>query len=76
MTTQAKAIESATADLRWASAVAEFSLVLSQSEHAGSASYAAALRRARAVLPLMPDDKRSEFIGLIERLTTTRIAQE
>ncbi|AMO69929.1 von willebrand factor A [gamma proteobacterium BDW918] len=54
----------------------EFSLVLSQSEHAGSASYAAALRRARAVLPLMPDDKRSEFIGLIERLTTTRIAQE
>lgn len=76
MTTQAKAIESATADLRWASAVAEFSLVLSQSEHAGSASYAAALRRARAVLPLMPDDKRSEFIALIERLTTTRIAQE
>lgn len=76
MTTRAKAIESATADLRWASAVAEFSLVLSQSEHAGSASYAAALRRARAVLPLMPDDKRSEFIGLIERLTTTRIAQE
>ncbi|WP_373091065.1 von Willebrand factor type A domain-containing protein [Zhongshania sp.] len=76
MTTRAKATESATPDLRWASAVAEFSLVLSQSEHAGSASYAAALRRARAVLPLMPDDKRSEFIGLIERLTTTRIAQE
>jgi Ca-activated chloride channel family protein len=76
MTTRAKATESATPDLRWASAVAEFSLVLSQSEHAGSASYAAALRRARAVLPHMPDDKRSEFIGLIERLTTTRIAQE
>lgn len=76
MTTRAKAVESATPDLRWASAVAEFSLVLSQSEHAGSASYAAALRRARAVLPLMPDDKRSEFISLIERLTTTRIAQE
>jgi len=76
MTTRAKATESATPDLRWASAVAEISLVLSQSEHAGSASYAAALRRARAVLPLMPDDKRIEFIGLIERLTTTRIAQE
>ena len=76
MTTPAKATESATPDLRWASAVAEFSLVLSQSEHAGTANYAAALRRARAVLPLMPDDKRSEFIGLIERLTTTRIAQE
>ncbi len=76
MTTRAKAIESATADLRWASAVAEFSLVLSQSEHAGSAKLNEALRRAKAVLPLMPDNKRIEFIGMIERLTTTRIAQE
>ena len=76
MTTRAKAIESATADLRWAAAVAEVSLVLSQSEHAGSAKLNEALARAKAVLPLMPDDKRSEFIGLIERLTTPRIAQE
>jgi Ca-activated chloride channel family protein len=76
MTTRANAIESATADLRWASVVAEFSLVLSKSEHAGSASFNQALRRAREVLPLMPDDKRSEFIGLIEKLTTTRVAQE
>lgn len=76
MTTRANAIESATADLRWASAVAEFSLVLSKSEHAGSANFGEALRRAREVLPLMPDDKRSEFIGLIEKLTTTRVAQE
>ena len=76
MTTRANTMEAASADLRWAAAVAELSLVLSQSEHAGSANLNDALRRARSVLPLAPDDKRSEFISLIERLTSTRIAQE
>ena len=38
MTTKAKAIEAASVDLQWASAVAELSLLLSESEHAGSSS--------------------------------------
>lgn len=76
MTTRAKLIESATPDLRWAAAVAEFSLVMSQSEYSGSATLHGALRRATTVLPLLPDDKRSEFISLLKILTTPRIAQE
>ncbi|WP_269620510.1 vWA domain-containing protein [Zhongshania sp. BJYM1] len=76
MTTKAKTMAAATADLQWASAVAELSLVLSKSEHAGSASLQGALNRAKSVSYKVTDAKRAEFISLLERLTPTVVAQD
>ncbi|WP_339677999.1 von Willebrand factor type A domain-containing protein [uncultured Zhongshania sp.] len=76
MTTKAKAIEAASVDLQWASAVAELSLLLSESEHAGSSSLQGVLHRAKAVTFKQADAKRAEFIQLIERLTPMVLAQE
>ncbi|MBQ0797246.1 von Willebrand factor type A domain-containing protein [Zhongshania sp.] len=76
MTTKAKAIEAASVDLQWASAVAELSLLLSESEHAGSSSLQGVLHRAKAVTFKQADAKRAEFIQLIERLSPMVLAQE
>ena len=50
----------------FASAVAEFGMLLRNSEHRGSSSYNGLLRRARAAVGSDPRGYRSEFIRLIE----------
>ena len=76
MTTKAKSIAAATPDLQWASAVAELSLLLSKSEHAGSASLHGVLSRAKGVNAKLNDAKRTEFVNLVERLTPRLVAQD
>ncbi|CAA0084087.1 vWA domain-containing protein [Zhongshania aliphaticivorans] len=76
MTTKAKSIETATADLQWASAVAELSLLLSESDHAGSASLHAVLARAKGISAKVNDAKRSEFVKLLEQISPRLLAQE
>ena len=53
-------------DFRFASAVAEFALLASGSEHRGSASYAALLERARGARGEDRDGARAEFVRLAE----------
>ncbi|MBM4187935.1 MAG: DUF3520 domain-containing protein [Gemmatimonadetes bacterium] len=63
---------SASADFRFAAAVAEFGMLLRNSEFKGKASYGSVLAQARAARG--PDDEgyRSEFIRLVE--TAARLA--
>ena len=55
----------ATANLQWASAVAEFAMILRDSPHKGNASYSAVLKRAKKYLGEDPDGKRAEFLTLV-----------
>ena len=57
-------------DLRFASAVAEFALLLRQSEHRGSASYEQVLALARGARGDDPEGYRGEFIGMVETART------
>jgi len=56
-----------TANLGFASAVAEFGMLLRGSAHAGQASYAAVIDRARRYAGDDRDGYRAEFIGLAKR---------
>ena len=56
-----------TANLGFASAVAEFGMLLRGSPHAERASYAAVIDRARRYSGDDRDGYRAEFIGLVER---------
>jgi len=56
-----------TANLGFASAVAEFGMLLRGSPHAGRASYGAVIDRARRYSGDDRDGYQSEFIGLVER---------
>jgi Ca-activated chloride channel family protein len=55
-----------TANLGFASAVAEVGMLLRKSKHAPSASYEAAIARARMFRQTDPDGYRAEFIKLAE----------
>ncbi|UOQ73220.1 vWA domain-containing protein [Hymenobacter cellulosilyticus] len=61
------AIEQASDNFRLAVAVAEFGLLLRQSEHRGQASYRAALGRAQSVRGRDADGSRREFVELVQR---------
>ncbi|NNF57491.1 MAG: VWA domain-containing protein [Rhodothermaceae bacterium] len=58
--------EQASESFRWAAAVAEFALVLRQSEYAEGASYDEALALARSARGQDRDGDRAEFIQLVE----------
>ena len=53
-------------DFRFASAVAEYELLLEDSKFKGEASYAAVLERARAAKGADAEGWRAEFIRLVE----------
>jgi Ca-activated chloride channel homolog len=61
---------SASEDMRFASAVAEFALLLRDSEHRGNASYAQVLTLARGARGADEQGYRGEFIGLVETART------
>lgn len=61
-------------NLRWASAVAEFAMLLRDSEHRGEASFEHNLQIARAARGLDPFGYRQEMIGLIEKARELRHA--
>jgi Ca-activated chloride channel family protein len=61
--------ESASADFRFAAAVAEFGLVLRQSGHRGEASMSDALRIARASVGRDARGYRREFVELVRKAT-------
>ena len=52
-------------NLRWASAAAEFAMLLKNSKHKGNASYRSLLNRARIALGSDEDGKRAEFLTLV-----------
>jgi Ca-activated chloride channel homolog len=56
----------ASEDMRFASAVAEFALLLRESEHKGRASYDQVLALARGARGEDPQGYRVEFIGMVE----------
>jgi len=60
----------ASEDTRWASAVAEFALLLRDSEHKGGASWEQVLSLARGARGDDPQGYRGEFIGLVESART------
>jgi len=60
----------ASEDTRWASAVAEFALLLRDSEHKGAASWEQVLTLARGARGDDPQGYRGEFIGLVESART------
>ncbi|MBS1913619.1 MAG: VWA domain-containing protein [Bacteroidetes bacterium] len=60
------AIEHASANLRFASAVAEWGMLLRHSEYSGRASFENVLGRARTALGFDPNGYRREFLSLVE----------
>jgi Ca-activated chloride channel family protein len=63
-------------DLRWASAVAGFALLLRDSEHKGSLSYDGVLELARGARGADEEGYRGEFIGLVEAARTLAVAMK
>jgi Ca-activated chloride channel family protein len=61
---------SASADMRFVSAVAAFALVLRNSDHKGGASYDMVLSLARDARGEDPEGYRGEFISMVERART------
>ncbi len=60
-------LDAASADLRFASAVAELGMLLRGSPHSGAAGYAAARARAAAALGDDPGGYRAGFLELVDR---------
>ncbi|MGB3799174.1 MAG: von Willebrand factor type A domain-containing protein [Lewinella sp.] len=68
LTTKVNATETSASDnLNWAAAVAEFAMLLRESEHRGAANYPDCMTRARAARGEDPNGYRGEMIGLMER---------
>ena len=61
------ALSNTSADFRFASAVAEFGLLLRKSPHKGKASYAAVVKRARNALGKDAAGYRFEFVKLVQK---------
>ena len=57
----------ATENISWAAAVAEFGLLLRDSKYKGNATYQEALKLAKAGLGPETDDERLEFIQMLSR---------
>ncbi|MBE6377609.1 MAG: DUF3520 domain-containing protein [Lentisphaerae bacterium] len=53
-------------NIRWAAAVAEFSMLLRNSEYKGNADYTLLLNRARKLIGNDSDGKRAEFLTLVK----------
>jgi Ca-activated chloride channel family protein len=64
--------EALTSNLGFASAVAEFGMLLRGSKHAGDGSYQAAIARARTFRGADPEGYRTEFIRLAELASSMR----
>jgi Ca-activated chloride channel family protein len=64
------ALSSQNADFAFASAVAEFGLLLRDSKYRGSSSFASVTELARATLGDDPDGLRREFVTLVEKAAT------
>lgn len=58
-------IANASENLRFASAVAEFGLLLRQSEHKGNANYSQVIARAKSAIDTDANGYRSEFVRLV-----------
>jgi len=65
-----KAGKEASNDLRWSAAVAEFAMLLRNSEHKGAADWAHCLKMATGAKGEDPGGYRTEMIGLIEKAAT------
>jgi Ca-activated chloride channel family protein len=65
-----RGLGAASEDMRFATAVAEFALLLRDSEHRGNASYAQVLTLARGARGEDEQGYRGEFIGLVETART------
>ena len=66
LTFDLKSLPEMTNNIRWASAVTEFSLLLRNSEHKGNANYKDLRARAQKALGSDPDGKRAEFLTLVK----------
>lgn len=70
------AFDQCSVNFRFASAVAEFGLLLRGSEYKGSASYADVIRRARAAFGNDEEGYRSEFVQLVKVAQSLNGSQE
>lgn len=61
-----KELPAAKDNIRWAAAVAEFSMLLRNSEYKGNADYTSLLNRARKLIGNDSDGKRAEFLTLVK----------
>ena len=73
---KAVAVENPSEDFRFASAVAEYALILARSEHKGSASFKALLERARGAKGADLNGYRAEFIRLAEQAELLLASQQ
>ena len=64
------AVRSRNSDFAFASAVAEFGLILRDSKFRGTASYSGVIETARANLGADPDGLRAEFVSLVQKAAT------
>lgn len=71
VTSSAASIEDASADLRFAAAVAELGLILRKSAFKGEATVANVLKLARSGIGNDTDGRRAEFITLVEQYHNT-----
>ena len=62
-----KSIEQASADLRWAAAVAGFGMLLRESEARGDASFALVRQLARSAVGADANGDRRELLDLVDR---------
>lgn len=69
-------MEHASANMRFASAVAELGLLLRQSPHRGQASYQELRRRAEGALRYDPEGYRAEFVRLVDLAHTLQPRDE
>jgi Ca-activated chloride channel family protein len=68
------ALSSQNSDFAFASAVAEFGLLLRDSRYRGNSSFASVTELARATLGDDPDGLRREFVTLVEKAATIQRA--
>jgi Ca-activated chloride channel family protein len=63
---EGKSVFAASPDMQFAAAIAEFGMLLRNSEHRGSATYAEALQLARAARGVDLDGDRDEFVRMVD----------
>ena len=65
-------VQPLSSNLGFASAVAEFGMLLRNSDHRGRASYSSVLTRARAFRGADPEGYRAEFVKLVDLAASVR----